>query len=280
MNTIGSSLNIHPESMKKDSDQSLQVQTNASSLRVSNEKNADMEIVTKEGDKVTLSFSSQASSGYSTYDQKGRLGDSTWSESRRSAYMESETNIEIKIEGNLNEDELKDIMKAAKKLEKAMNKLVNGNMDGAVETLLDAANGKTISSMESNLSYSRSMEIEKSFEALSMQPEPMQEEDMSRDTTSMVPPAQPEQLAQTSFEDTQKNELEKLLEDVKNAVNRSKSPKSEIKQPFENFFDRMILKAEKNIISDSDIPDFFRKLRKDFMEELMTENNKKIETEV
>lgn len=280
MTTIGTSINTNLDGLKKNNDTGLQVQTNSSSLNVKQDKNAEMELMTKEGDKVTLTFTSQASAGYSNYDQTGRMGDTSWSTSMKSAYAETETNISIKIEGDLNKEELRDIMKAAKKLEKAMNKLVNGNADGAVDSLLDAAKGHTISSMESTLSYSRSIEMEKQYQSLSMPELPEQLVPEETPTPELPPPTQQEQIINNQDKIPEKSQIEKLLDDVKDAVKKSRIPVLEIKPSFENFFDRMIEKAEKNTLKESGITDLFRKLRKDLMSELLPDNKKVSEVEV
>lgn len=96
MNTIGLNANSYMDSMKNHSDQNLQVQTNSANVQIRQAKNAEMELVTKDGDKITLSFSSEANSGYSTYNQNGRIDDTTWSNSLESMYSETESNTQIK----------------------------------------------------------------------------------------------------------------------------------------------------------------------------------------
>ncbi|WP_027358356.1 hypothetical protein [Desulforegula conservatrix] len=284
MNTIGSNINSYMDSIKNQSDQNLQVQTSSTSVQVRQTKTAEMELVTKEGDKITLSFSSDASSGYSTYNQNGRLDDVSWATSVESAYAEAELNTSIKIEGDLNKDELKDIMKAVKNLEKAMNKMINGNMDGAVDTLLDAADGKTISSFESSISFSKSVEIEKQYQStlVSELPEestsPVAEAGTDNQPVAALPETNPENQidrpVQTGIQDYVKTEMQKLVDDLRDASNKSKIPNSVLRPSFENFFDKKIEDADKNFLKDSGVIDYFKQMRKNMLDGLLPDNKK------
>lgn len=284
MNTIGSSINSYMDSMKNQSDQNLQVQTSSTNVQVRQAKTAEMELITKEGDKVTLSFSSEASSGYSTYNQNGRLDDTSWATSVESAYAEAELSTSIQIDGDLNKDELKDIMKAVKNLEKAMNKMINGNMDGAVDSLLDAADGKTISSFESSISFSKSVEIEKQYQLTSVSelPEeatsPVTEPGTENQPVDTLPETQAENLidrpVQTGIPDYVKTEMQKLVEDLRDASNKSKIPNLVLRPSFENFFDKKIEDADKNFIKDSGILDYFKQMRKNLLDGLLPDNKR------
>lgn len=272
MDKISANTNSYTDLMKNQSDQNLQVQTNSTNVQVRQAKNAEMELITKEGDKVTLSFSSEASSGYSTYNQSGKLNDLSWATSAESMYAETESNTLIKIDGDLNKDELKDILKAVKKLENAMNKMINGNMDGAVDTLLDAADGKTISSFESSISFTKSVEIEKQYMATSIP-------DLTDETPSTLTEKQPENQIEVppvknDIQEPVKTEMQKLVEELKEASNKSKIPNSVLRPSFENFFDKKIGDADKNFIKDSGIIDFFKQMRKNLLDGLVPDNKK------
>lgn len=294
MNTIGKNLSPILDSMKKETDQNLQVQTNSSNLQVRQSKNAEMELTTKEGDKVTLSFSSEASSGYSTYNQKGKIDGTSWNTSETSMYAESESSFEIKIEGDLNKEELNDIMKAVKKLEKAMDKMVRGDMDGAVNSLLDAADGKTISAFESTMTYSKSIAMEKTYEQTylpgttdeSPVEQPDQEEVINQEQpidTAGTPPVdqtavtpEDEAILPKQPETTMTDAIQKLVEDLKETANKSRIPDSVLRPSFENFFDKKIENAEKHALKDSGIIDFFKQIRKELLEGLIPNKNKMV----
>jgi len=281
MNIVGTNINSYMDSMKKESDQSLQVQTNSTNIQTRQAQSAEMELMTKEGDKVTLSFTSAASSGYSTYNQNGRLGDTSWSTSMESMYSETESNTQIKIEGDLNKEELKDILKAVKKLEKAMNKMVNGNTDGAVESLLDAAGGKTISSFNSAITFSKSIEIEKQYQAVSMSELPKESSSSVNEpsqTDTALSEKQPVNLnnsaKQTDPQNYLKTEMQKLIEELKDAANKSRIPTSVLRPSFEKMFDKKIEGADKNELKDSGIMDFFKQMKKNLLDGLSPDNKK------
>lgn len=260
MNAINTNTSSYMDTMKKDYESSAQVQTSSSKLNVTQKKNAEMEIVTRDGDRVTLSFASRDASGYQTYNQKGITGDGTaWSTSGQSEYSEFGLNIGISIDGSLDKEEFRDIMKAAKNLEKAMDKLVAGDTDEAVATLIDAAGGKTISSLESTVSFMRSVEIEDRYQSMTL-PEPD-----AGETAESLPEANEKNMG--------KSAVEKAVDEVKEALSRARESVNKNLDSFENLFDRMFDKAEKNAFRNSGIQDFLKDIRKNLLEGLMNGQN-------
>lgn len=264
MNAINTNTSSYMDTMKKDYESSAQVQTSSSKLNVTQKKNAEMEIVTRDGDRVTLSFASRDASGYQTYNQKGITGDGTaWSTSGQSEYSEFGLNIGISIDGSLDKEEFRDIMKAAKNLEKAMDKLVAGDTDEAVATLIDAAGGKTISSLESTVSFMRSVEIEDRYQSMTL-PEP---------DAGETAPETAEFLPEANEKNRGKSAVEKAVDEVKEALSRARESVNKNLDSFENLFDRMFDKAEKNAFRNSGIQDFLKDIRKNLLEGLMNGQN-------
>ena len=96
---------------------------------VSREQSADIAFVTKEGDKVTLSADSSFEAAYATYDHKAQLK-STYTESMgQLSSLAVERDITISVEGDLNDQEKKEIKKVMREIFKMMNDFLAGRSD-------------------------------------------------------------------------------------------------------------------------------------------------------
>ncbi len=93
-----------------------------------------------------------------------------------------------------------------------------------------------------------------------------------------LPETQAENLidrpVQTGIPDYVKTEMQKLVEDLRDASNKSKIPNSVLRPSFENFFDKKIEDADKNFIKDSGILDYFKQMRKNLLDGLLPDNKK------
>ncbi|MBN1226593.1 MAG: hypothetical protein JXA79_06345 [Deltaproteobacteria bacterium] len=125
--------------------------TNLSSYQ---QKNTDITIMTAEGDRVTLSTDSQRQASYLTYSGLACGGGAMAQIQGKSYSMEVNRELSITIEGNLSEEELKDIQKSIKTIDKILHEALSGNTDHAL------AMTNKVSSMESISSFSASLEIE------------------------------------------------------------------------------------------------------------------------
>jgi len=143
--------------------------------------------------------------------------------------------------------------------------LLDGNTDEAVETLLDASSGKTIASFDSTISFAKSIDIEKQYQALST--------DSTNDVSG--PENNIETVKQTKLKDSDKTELQKNVENLKEVSNKSKIPNSVLRSSFEKFFDKKISYAENNTtFKDSGIMDFFKQMRNNLLDGLLPDNKK------
>lgn len=118
------------------------------------QKNADITIMTAEGDRVTLSTDSKRQASYLTYSGLARGGGAMAQLQGKSFSMEVNRELSITIEGNLSEEELQDIQKSLKTIDRIMHKALSGNTDHALAMTHD------VSSMESISSFSASIKIE------------------------------------------------------------------------------------------------------------------------
>lgn len=279
MSAINTTPGSYMDTLKKDYESSSNVQTSASKLSMMQKKNAEMEIVTKDGDRVTLSYNSEASSGYQTYNQQGKTGDGiSWSASGRSEYSEFGLEIGISIEGSLDKDELKDIMKAAKNLEKALDRLTDGKTDEAVSALLDAADGKTVASLESTVSLMRRVEMSNAYSSTSIPEQAVQPENeiYAPDAGIASIPEQPELPAGNTEKNTAKSDVMKSVDEMRDIFDRTRETVNRNLSGLGKLFNRMFEQAEKNTgnrINDLGIHDFLKDMKKNLLDGLMNNMN-------
>ncbi len=122
---------------------------------ISTEKSMDINLVTAEGDKVTISLDAKMAALYGSY-QKVTMDESGYSsQSTRMAYNSYEREMTFTVEGDLNEDERKDIAKALKSLDRMMNQFVNGQLKPMLATAEKMKGLDTIAELEATMSYKR-----------------------------------------------------------------------------------------------------------------------------
>lgn len=93
---------------------------------ISREQSADISLVTKEGDKVTLAADSSFEAAYATYDRQARMN-GAYTESRgRLSSVNFEREITIRVEGDLNSQEQKEIKKVLHIIFKMMKDYLSG----------------------------------------------------------------------------------------------------------------------------------------------------------
>ena len=96
---------------------------------VSREQSADIEILTTEGDRVTLSIDSSFEAAYATYDSKARVNGACTEIQGRLDSVNVERQISIEVEGDLNDQEKKEIKKVMREIFKVMKKFLSGQSE-------------------------------------------------------------------------------------------------------------------------------------------------------
>ncbi len=151
-------------------------QSSSASLQV--EQSSDITLFTAEGDKVTLSSFSSLEASYATYSSQGLI-DGVATQSHIEAFSITEQfAMELSIEGDLNEQELKDILKAFKTIEKLSEDFFSGNTEDALDYTEKITGLDSIAGFDANLQYSLSLSVQQ--------------------TVTKTAPALPESAAQTS----------------------------------------------------------------------------------
>ena len=120
----------------------------------------DLTIVTKEGDHVTISADSEFRLDFATYDSTGRMKGETSRLHAEALSLDSSQEFSISVEGDLNEQEIKDIHNLLQSLDKIMNELVSGRLDQGVTGVEKLGNLGSISSIDATLQVEQSISVE------------------------------------------------------------------------------------------------------------------------
>jgi len=106
--------------------------TNLAAFEAKRAETFEMEITTREGDIVKLSYSTKQAAGF----QSGRIADSSGVQQTLSAYTSGSENLTFSVQGDLNDDEKKAIADMIKGVEKLANDFYGGDMRGAMQHAL------------------------------------------------------------------------------------------------------------------------------------------------
>lgn len=121
---------------------------------VSSTRHLDLNMVTAEGDKVTLSLDSRLAA-LSSASEQGQVNDDGRLDFERSRLSIGlyQREMSFTVEGDLNAAELRDIRKVLKTLNKMMNKFVKGELSTLQKQALSLQGLNTVAGLEADLSY-------------------------------------------------------------------------------------------------------------------------------
>ena len=141
-------------------DNSFYSAAKVSQATISSEQSMDVTIITDQKDVVTLSFDADFNSSYTTYEglaksENGYAG----IEGRRFSYGVS-IEQSVKVEGDLNKQEMRDIKKVMKRIGKMMEKFLAGKMDDVAEKAQKLLkNRKSLESVDAKLEFEKSVSV-------------------------------------------------------------------------------------------------------------------------
>jgi hypothetical protein len=123
----------------------------SSRFAASDKQDMEIDIVTAEGDKVTLSSSTLSQVSYESYDRWGRRGGGSYRESGESLTLESSASYSFTVEGDLSEEELADINALLGEIDGIMGDFLEGDMASVVDKALNMGTFDSISQFEAEL---------------------------------------------------------------------------------------------------------------------------------
>ncbi len=120
-------LGFHPPAREKD-----QAVTSQRSVQASTETSALLNVVTADGDKVTLSANTETYFGYLDIHQQNEGSGQVLTTHAQATEVSVSHEFQVSVEGDLDKEELKDIQRLAKRLSKVVRQFLKGNLDNAV----------------------------------------------------------------------------------------------------------------------------------------------------
>jgi hypothetical protein len=118
-------------------------------------RHLEMNLVTAEGDKVTLSFDSQSMTLMAGYQEAGSSSEGSYT---RQGYLSARTferSMSLTVEGDLNDQEKKDIRKVIHTLKKMMHHFVSDKIRPMMAKAQKLGKLDTVAGLDIEMSYSR-----------------------------------------------------------------------------------------------------------------------------
>lgn len=127
--------------------------TNLAALDTKRAETFEMEIKTREGDVVKLSYSASQSAGF----KASRIADGSGVMQELSAYSSKSESLSFSVQGDLNDDEKAAIADLMKNVDKLAKDFYGGDMQGAMQHAMALdMNKEQLSSLSLDLSYTQS----------------------------------------------------------------------------------------------------------------------------
>lgn len=196
--------------------QSLQA-TQTRLAAVTSSRSLDLNLVTEEGDKVTLSMDAKASAIYASHGAVGMDEDemhAQWGEFSGGAF---ERDITLTVEGALNKQERREIRKVIRTINRMMQKFVQGKLAPMMSKAQKLQGLETIDSLEVEMSFQNQVLVAQQTQAA-----------VSYDRTGEVTPLK----AMTGgpvVEAPIEKEARAVAEDMAKEVHNAKAPKDPLR---------------------------------------------------
>ncbi len=151
-------------------------------IQSSTKASSDITILTKEGDRITLSFDAIREMSSETTSLRARRESSDGSSIAIDAYrqessLSSETRVQMTIEGDLNEQERAEVRQAIESIEDMMADFVAGETEDALAHAAEIGTLDSLASTEATFSITQSVQIDISSQARTMLTETARESD-------------------------------------------------------------------------------------------------------
>ena len=203
-------------------------ETNRSNLI--DRKSADIDLVTAEGDKVTISLDSLYEESYSSYNSRGYTNGMITQTQMQTFHSLSNREMSITVEGDLNQEELADIQQVLGKIESLANDFFSGEIDEAVAQAVQFDDMGSIVNLQANLDHSYGMSVEQQYMAQTMNTPEEPPEAIIKDTNSITG-----------------DSVRTLVDEMTRAVGESKVKPEKMAKALPKFIDRLF---DKHLVED------------------------------
>jgi hypothetical protein len=215
---------------------------------ISTSRSMDLNLVTTEGDQVTLSLDAQAAALYarSTSVTVGEDGDYLYRDTELAA-GQYQVDFSLSIEGDLNDAEMREIRKVIKTLNKMMGQLANGNTLPEASTVGKLSGLDTIATMDASLSYERQVLVAQQSEVVVYN----NSGELTQTPTGTLTPSDSNQPVKA------------LAEEMARHFKKAKAPWAHKRHAVEHLFQRHRRQAASKA-EDQQAPNIFDQLRESF----------------
>jgi hypothetical protein len=123
---------------------------------VSSSQSIDLALMTKEGDKVTLSIDAQASALYAAFGEvESGGGDELDVRFGELSISQADRDVTLTVQGDLNKDERREIGRVIRTIDKMMRNFVEGDLGALMDKAEKLQGLKTVDNLELSLAYQR-----------------------------------------------------------------------------------------------------------------------------
>jgi len=142
--------------------------TNLLAVQASSETKAEIDITIKDGDTVTISLASDTEAGYAYY---RRTGPDAGSELEARAFVASASReLQITVQGSLDQEELADITKLVRQLGQAIRNFVRGDTTASARQALNVKARDSLSGFSLELEHSDNLTLIRAGTAMKTDP--------------------------------------------------------------------------------------------------------------
>lgn len=218
------------------------------------QKSADIDLVTAEGDRVTISLNSLHGESYSSYNSNG-YANGMISKVQMEAFR-SVTGSEalITLEGDLNEEELADIQTVLGKIEILASDFFSGEIDEAVAKSLQFDDMGSVVGLQASLDHSYTLSVEQQYIA----------------KITGIPSESPEAFTEKERPITG-DRVEALLDKMTKAVEESRVMPKKMAKVLPSFIDHLFDKHLVEDDADGSKRDLAKFIKSDFLRRLPEE---------
>lgn len=179
---------------------------------ITSSRSLDLNLVTQEGDKVTLSMDAKASAIYASHGAVGMDDDDLNARWGEYSQGEFEREISFTVEGDLNKQERREIRKVIKTINRMMRQFVQGKLNPMMAKAQKLQGLETIDSLDVEMSYERQVLVAQQTQAA-----------VSYDRTGEVAPIK-SVAAGNILESPIKEQARAVAEDMAKEVHKAQAP--------------------------------------------------------
>lgn len=211
---------------------------------ISQSRSLDMDLVTAEGDKVTLSYDAYAAAFYAEHSQVKAQGDNLSVEWTAFSAGQYSREVNLQVEGDLNAQEQREIRKVIRTLGRMLKKFVQGKVRPMMEKFEKLSGLETIASLEVDMTYARQEVVAQQTEmamaydrygdvfSRPAQPLVLENEDLQTEASpSFVQP-------QVSVKQALHEEMAALVKEMAEAIKVAWAPQDKIQSSVEHMLEQ------------------------------------------